>query len=122
MSRILSASAAIALGIALTPSVALATNVKHVRSPSENKRHSSTSTPNATGPRVAVLMIGAGYALRDGSPAVRSLQRRLVEQGISPGRVDGRYGPLTAAAVRRLQQARGLAVDGIVGPHTRRAL
>ena len=63
MSRILSASAAIAIGIALTPSVALATNVKHLRSPSENSRHSSTSTPDATSPRVAVLTIGAGYAL-----------------------------------------------------------
>jgi peptidoglycan hydrolase-like protein with peptidoglycan-binding domain len=69
------------------------------------------------------LRPGAGMA---GKPSVqvRKLQRALERRGYrvgAPG-ADGRYGPLTAAAVRRLQKARGLAVDGVAGPRTFRAL
>jgi hypothetical protein len=58
------------------------------------------------------------------SPAVRSVQRALVRRGYSLGRtgVDGRFGPLTARAVRRLQTKAGLTVDGVVGPRTRKAI
>ncbi|MGZ9084537.1 MAG: peptidoglycan-binding domain-containing protein [Rhodoplanes sp.] len=31
------------------------------------------------------------------------------------GGVDGRYGPKTEAAVKKLQQQSGIAVDGVVG-------
>ena len=36
--------------------------------------------------------------------------------------VDGNFGPLTLAAVKSFQSSHGLAVDGIVGPHTKAAL
>ena len=69
------------------------------------------------------LAQGAGMGNKP-SAAVRSVQRVLRSRGYSLGRpgVDGRFGPLTAAAVRRLQADSGLAADGIVGPKTRRVV
>ena len=70
----------------------------------------------------ALLVRGAGLDRSHGSAPVRALQRRLRAVGVDPGPVDGRFGALTEAAVRRFQSARGLVVDGIVGPRTRPAL
>ena len=64
-----------------------------------------------------VLYPGSGYA-GNGSTRVQALQRRLRRAGFSPGPVDGRYGPLTEAAVARFQAAHGLTVSGIAGPVT----
>lgn len=50
------------------------------------------------------------------------VQRALVARGFNPGGVDGVFGPKTSAAVRAYQQSRGLSVDGIPGPITKRAL
>ena len=68
------------------------------------------------------LARGTGIGLAGGPERVRALQRHLHTLGVEPGPVDGRYGPSTEAAVRRFQAAHGLAVDGIVGPHTARRL
>lgn len=70
----------------------------------------------------ATLVPGAGFDALQGSERVRALQRRLRSVGAAPGAVDGRFGAVTQAAVRRFQSARGLAVDGIVGPRTARRL
>lgn len=53
---------------------------------------------------------------------VTALQQSLTRAGVYNGPVTGFYGSLTQASVRRFQQARGLAVDGIAGPNTLAAL
>src|SRR5262245_22820946 len=53
----------------------------------------------------------------DRGTAVKKVQRAL---GVEP--VDGIFGADTEAAVKRFQRRKGLAVDGVVGPQTRKAL
>jgi DNA invertase Pin-like site-specific DNA recombinase/peptidoglycan hydrolase-like protein with peptidoglycan-binding domain len=70
-----------------------------------------------------VLAFGAGMGAKP-SARVREVQGELHRRGYdlgAPG-IDGRFGPLTEAAVRRMQADYGLAVDGVVGTHTSRAL
>ena len=58
----------------------------------------------------------------DAGPAVAALQGRLQELRFWVGTIDGVYGDLTEQAVRALQKAAGLGIDGIVGPATWGAL
>jgi peptidoglycan hydrolase-like protein with peptidoglycan-binding domain len=67
--------------------------------------------------------------VRQGSSgdAVRGVQEEFAFRNLSgiPGtglKIDGIFGPKTDAAVRGFQQALSIAVDGIVGPVTWRAL
>lgn len=53
---------------------------------------------------------------------VRRLQELLLASGIDPGPVDGVFGNATAFAVAAFQAERGLVVDGVVGPETKKAL
>ena len=46
---------------------------------------------------------------------VRDLQQALKTLGFDPGSVDGTFGARTESAVKAFQQAREIAVDGIVG-------
>ncbi|MFJ2000056.1 peptidoglycan-binding protein [Streptomyces chartreusis] len=55
-------------------------------------------------------------------PEVAEAQCLLRRAGISPGAVDGIFGPVTERAVRQVQRRAGLVVDGIIGPHTWKAL
>jgi L,D-peptidoglycan transpeptidase YkuD (ErfK/YbiS/YcfS/YnhG family) len=65
-----------------------------------------------------------GTILRVGSTGdpVRCLQSRLNALGYDAGPVDGWFGSMTRGAVVRYQRAKGLTVDGVVGPATARAL
>lgn len=79
---------------------------------------------HAAGPTSApVLKQGMGMGVEP-STRVRQMQRALDRRGYSLGAagVDGRFGPFTAAAVRRFQARHRLAVDGVVGRATRGAL
>ncbi len=53
--------------------------------------------------------------------SVRNLQQKLQSAGFNPGGVDGDFGSRTERAVRAFQQAKGIEVDGKVGPQTLRA-
>jgi N-acetylmuramoyl-L-alanine amidase len=53
---------------------------------------------------------------------VADLQRRLGAMGFDAGKIDGIYGPDTAAAVADFQRNAGLTVDGIFGPEELRSL
>jgi peptidoglycan hydrolase-like protein with peptidoglycan-binding domain/DNA invertase Pin-like site-specific DNA recombinase len=68
------------------------------------------------------LTRGAGYAQPAGSLRVKKLQRELRRRGLTPGPIDGLYGPRTEAAVIRLQRRQGLPVKGFVDARTRHAL
>jgi 1,2-diacylglycerol 3-beta-glucosyltransferase len=79
------------------------------------------ASAQSRGATSSTLAPGAGF---DGlhRAAVARLQQRILRLGYAPGPIDGLYGPLTTGAVRRLQAANRVAVDGIAGPVTRRVL
>ena len=74
---------------------------------------------------VAILAV-AGHAsalqVGDRGPSVTTLQDRLRAAGYFDRSSTGIYSSITEASVRRFQASRGLAVDGIAGPTTQRAL
>ena len=80
-------------------------------------------------PRALVLLLttvtalaAAGPAAAAGDPEVAALQVGLRAKGLYAGTVDGVLGPETKDGVRKLQRRAGLAVDGVAGANTRKAL
>jgi murein DD-endopeptidase MepM/ murein hydrolase activator NlpD len=69
-----------------------------------------------------LLVVPCPASARRGHSRVAALQVALRAKGLYGGDVDGWYGHGTRRAVRRFQRRRRLAVDGIAGPRTRRAL
>ncbi|MGG0451657.1 peptidoglycan-binding protein [Priestia megaterium] len=65
-----------------------------------------------------------GTILKEGSrgSSVQDLQRTLTNLGYNTKGIDGIFGTNTDQAVRKFQKDHGLAVDGIVGPATRKVL
>ncbi len=80
------------------------------------------------GPYTWSSLVEAGYRLGDRllyrrnpmlhGDDVGELQRRLSALGFDPGRVDGIFGDMTAAALADFQHNIGIASDGICGPRT----
>jgi peptidoglycan hydrolase-like protein with peptidoglycan-binding domain len=71
---------------------------------------------------VLASLLLAPSAFAAGDPEIAALQVGLRQRGFYGGTVDGVLGEATTAAVRRLQQKRGLVVDGVPGRQTRSAL
>lgn len=64
---------------------------------------------------------GSGYGSKGGDANVKALQKELNRLGITDAQgkelvVDGKFGPKTTAAVRRLQKKLGVPVDGKITP------
>lgn len=72
----------------------------------------------------AVTPVSHAESLRRGSRGelVTTLQKRLKTWGYYTGSVDGIFGSQTEQAVKYFQRKNGLAVDGIVGPATAKAV
>ena len=123
VSRLLRLAAAVVLLCALGPAVASARAGTGSHADRQSVNHTSPGrSASPARSRTRDLQLGSGERSLHGSPAVRRLQRGLRRAGYAPGPVDGRYGPLTAAAVEQFQVNHGLRVDGIVGPATRRVM
>lgn len=77
----------------------------------------------AIGAAALIVIALAVPARADASPAnVAALQAALKSLHLYGGFVDGIKGPLTRHGVISFQRHRGLRVDGVAGPQTRRAL
>ena len=66
--------------------------------------------------RYQVLMYG------DKDEYVTRLQKELIARGFMTGTATGYYGDATVAAVKKVQEKKGLTVDGIAGIATQKAL
>jgi hypothetical protein len=90
--------------------------------PTAQARLLPTATPSPTG--VGTITADRTTWLRDGASGatVSDLQQKLKDAGFDPGPIDGKFGAKTREAVLAFQRAKGISVDGIVGPETRAAL
>lgn len=69
-----------------------------------------------------VYKMGMGRETSFLNTVIRAIQSELLYNNTSPGPVDGIFGNRTAQAVKSVQSRAGLAIDGVVGPKTARAL
>ncbi|ARK32478.1 C40 family peptidase [Halalkalibacter krulwichiae] len=75
---------------------------------------SSSSSSSQASTSISSNLLRFGSSGRD----VEQLQHKLKEQGYYKHSITGQYGRVTEAAVRDFQRAKGIQVDGIVGPQT----
>jgi peptidoglycan hydrolase-like protein with peptidoglycan-binding domain len=95
--------------------------IVHPRKPSEPR----TALPPITsmdGWSAGAARTGLGFVRPSGSKRVREVQQLLVRIGYRPGRIDGRFGPRTEAAVIAFQYKHGFTRTGVVGSRTLNAL
>lgn len=80
----------------------------------------TTSTPTQPAPSIDEVRAGRdALRLGDRGPAVELVQQELIAAGfLGKGQATGTFDARTEAAVRTFQGAKGLKVDGVVGPKT----
>ncbi|WP_067927611.1 peptidoglycan-binding protein [Alicyclobacillus shizuokensis] len=85
---------------------------------------SGKSSSSQSSSKSSTVTISSTPTLREGSSgsAVKTLQTALNQLGYSCGTVDGVFGSKTLSAVKKFQKAKGLVMDGVVGPKTWAAL
>jgi peptidoglycan hydrolase-like protein with peptidoglycan-binding domain len=100
-------------GLAIVPNVQLAGDADAVE-PEDKGTDAPASAGAAPGQ--------AGPPPAPGQVNVAGIQKALQKLGYDPGKIDGVTSPHTQAAIKKFQQANGLAADGIAGPKTQAAL
>ena len=76
--------------------------------------NAAAATDEPDGCRLTVRSMGIGKS----GPDVECLQKAMADAGYYASAINGLYDNATAEAVRRLQQERGLFVDGVAGRET----
>ncbi|MFE7980497.1 peptidoglycan-binding protein [Streptomyces shenzhenensis] len=135
---------AVALVLSVSTVILLAVQLAQARATAKNDRAGTAATESVTAPDPASVLPAlytcrpqrtdghwyAGHSRaqetvvaygQTGSEVIEA-QCLLRRTGISPGDVDGIFGPLTQRAVKRLQTRERLTVDGVIGPRTWKAL
>lgn len=74
----------------------------------------------STGKAGSVSGIGPQLSYGSRGDDVKALQTALKNMGLYADSIDGKFGPNTRAAVMAFQRKKGISVDGIVGPNTKK--
>lgn len=80
------------------------------------------ASPNVVVAPVATVAPSAPAAINRSRDYIKWVQLSLDAVAGERLSADGQQGPLTTAAIKRFQQAKGLSADGVVGPVTQTAL
>ena len=73
---------------------------------------------------IVILMLGEAFSVQavKYNATVEQAQRKLKDQGYSPGQIDGLWGKKTEAALKQFQQDHGVPVTGKLNEETKRKL
>jgi murein L,D-transpeptidase YcbB/YkuD len=105
--------------VAPTTTVAVTSTVAPTTVPAATTTVAPTTTELVYSPEPADGALSIGVE----GPRSLKVQQDLISLGILPSTgADSKYGPGTAAGVRRFQDSQDLVVDGVAGPNTLAAL
>lgn len=97
----------------------------------ENKSNPTKSSSTNVGTLRAIASVApstllsapvARLQMGSTGPQVAQLQEALAALGYPTGPIDGKFGPITEAALKSFQRDRGIVIDGDYGPQTQSAL